>query len=116
MILNIYSFILIFKCGEIIMNETGESNKILISISCDSEFSEISIILRFIHSYIASLPILLTHGGMTMLLIDDSATVKTFYKEEGIYRLQPENDTMEPIIVREVEILGKVIGVFRFMR
>ena len=49
-------------------------------------------------------------------MIDDGATVKRFYKEEGIYRLQPENDYMDPIIVDHVEILGKVIGVFRFMR
>ena len=55
-----------------------------------------------------------SNGEMVVALVDDSATVKTFYKEEGIYRLQPENDTMEPIIVSEVEILGKVIGVFRF--
>lgn len=57
-----------------------------------------------------------SNGEMVVALVEDGATVKTFYKEEGIYRLQPENDTMEPIIVREVEILGKVIGVFRFMR
>lgn len=56
------------------------------------------------------------NGEMVVALVDDSATVKTFYKEEGIYRLQPENDTMEPIIVSEVEILGKVIGVFRFFQ
>lgn len=55
-----------------------------------------------------------SNGDMAVALVDESATVKTFYKEEGIYRLQPENDTMEPIIVSEVEILGKVIGVFRF--
>ncbi len=55
-----------------------------------------------------------SNGEMVVALVDDSATVKTFYKEEGIYRLQPENDTMESIIVKEVEILGKVIGVFRF--
>ena len=55
-----------------------------------------------------------SNGDMAVALVDDSATVKTFYKEEGIYRLQPENDTMEPIIVSEVEILGKVIGLFRF--
>ena len=48
-----------------------------------------------------------------MALVDDSATVKTYYKEDGYYRLQPENDSMEPIIVTEVEILGKVFGVFR---
>ncbi len=54
------------------------------------------------------------NGDMVVALIDDGATVKTFYKEEGIIRLQPENDTMDPIIVRDVIILGKVIGVFRF--
>ncbi len=57
-----------------------------------------------------------SNGEMVVALVDDSATVKTFYKEESIYRLQPENDTMEPIIVSEVEILGKVIGVFRFFQ
>ena len=57
-----------------------------------------------------------SNGEMVVALVDDSATVKTFYKEEGIYRLQPENDYMDPIIVDHVEILGKVIGVFRFMR
>ena len=50
-----------------------------------------------------------------MALVDDSATVKTFYKEDGYYRLQPENDTMDPIIVKECSILGKVFGVFRFL-
>ncbi len=49
-----------------------------------------------------------------MALIDDSATVKTFYKENGHYRLQPENDAMDPIIVDEVSILGIAFGVFRF--
>ena len=44
----------------------------------------------------------------------EEATVKTFYKERGHYRLQPENDTMEPIIVDEVEVLGKVIGLKRY--
>lgn len=53
------------------------------------------------------------NGDMVVALIEDSATVKTFYKEKGHYRLQPENDTMEPIIVDEVQILGKVIGLFR---
>ncbi len=56
------------------------------------------------------------NGDMVVALVEDGATVKTFYKEEGVYRLQPENDTMDPIIVSEVSILGKVIGVFRFMR
>lgn len=44
---------------------------------------------------------------------DNEATVKTFYKENGHFRLQPENDTMEPIILDEVTILGKVIGLYR---
>lgn len=57
-----------------------------------------------------------SNGEMVVALVDDSATVKTFYKEEGVYRLQPENDTMDPIIVSEVEILGKVRGVFRFFK
>ena len=57
-----------------------------------------------------------SNGDMVVALIDDGATVKTFYKEEGIFRLQPENDSMDPIIVTEVSILGKVIGVFRFFK
>ena len=55
-----------------------------------------------------------SYGDMVVALVEDSATVKTFYKEEGHYRLQPENDTMDPIIVEQVDILGKVFGVFRF--
>lgn len=54
------------------------------------------------------------NGDMVVALVEDSATVKTFYKEEGHIRLQPENDHMEPIILPDVEILGKVFGVFRF--
>lgn len=54
------------------------------------------------------------NGEIVVALIEDGATVKTFYKEEGIIRLQPENDSMDPIIVKDVQILGKVIGVFRF--
>lgn len=56
------------------------------------------------------------NGDMVVALIDDSATVKTFYKEDGHIRLQPENDTMDPIIVPDCEILGKVFGVFRLFR
>ncbi len=56
------------------------------------------------------------NGEMIVALVDDGATVKRFYKEEGIIRLQPENNTMEPIIVPDCTILGKVIGVFRFMK
>lgn len=54
------------------------------------------------------------NGEMVVALVNDSATVKTFYKEDGHYRLQPENDTMDPIIVDQCEVLGKVFGVFRF--
>jgi repressor LexA len=54
------------------------------------------------------------NGEMVVALIEDGATVKTFYKEDGYIRLQPENDTMDPIIVTDLQILGKVIGVFRF--
>ena len=53
-------------------------------------------------------------GEMIVALVEDSATVKTFYKEDGFIRLQPENDFMEPIIVEDAAILGKVIGVVRF--
>lgn len=56
------------------------------------------------------------NGDMVVALIEDGATVKTFYREEGIIRLQPENDFMDPIIVKDVSIIGKVIGVFRFFR
>lgn len=54
------------------------------------------------------------NGDMVVALVDDSATVKTFYKEEDHIRLQPENDTMDPILVPDCQVLGKVFGVFRF--
>lgn len=52
-------------------------------------------------------------GEIVVALVDDSATVKRFYKENGYYRLQPENDEMDPIIVDHIKIIGKVIGLFR---
>lgn len=55
-----------------------------------------------------------SNGDMVVALIDDSATVKTFYREDGHIRLQPENDSMDPIIVPDCQIIGKVFGVFRF--
>ena len=55
------------------------------------------------------------NGDKVVALVDDSATVKTFYKENGHFRLQPENSTMDPFILDHVEILGKVIGLFRMM-
>ncbi len=54
------------------------------------------------------------NGDIVVALVDDSATVKTYYKENGHFRLQPENDTMDPIIVENCQVLGKVFGVFRF--
>lgn len=56
------------------------------------------------------------NGDVVVALIEDSATVKTFYKENGYIRLQPENDTMDPIIVNDCTILGKVFGVYRFYK
>ena len=54
------------------------------------------------------------NGEIVVALIDDEATVKTFYKEKDYFRLQPQNNYMEPIIVKEnLSILGKVIGVYR---
>ena len=54
-----------------------------------------------------------SNGDIVVALVEDSATVKTFYKENGYYRMQPENDFMDPIIVDDVSILGIVFGVFR---
>ena len=56
------------------------------------------------------------NGDIVVALVEDSATVKRFYKEDGHFRLQPENDTMKPIIVDDVSIVGKVIGLFRSYR
>ena len=53
------------------------------------------------------------NGDIVVALVEDSATVKRFFKENGHYRLQPENDAMQPIIVDQVEIQGKVIGLLR---
>ncbi|MDE7300026.1 MAG: transcriptional repressor LexA, partial [Lachnospiraceae bacterium] len=55
-------------------------------------------------------------GDFVVALVDDSATVKTFYKEDGYIRLQPENDFMDPIILPDVKILGKAIGIFRMFK
>ncbi len=57
------------------------------------------------------------NGDIVVALVEDSATVKTFYKEDGYYRLQTENDSMDPILVQDnLQILGKVFGVFRFFQ
>ena len=55
------------------------------------------------------------NGEIVVALIGDEATVKTFYKEKGHFRLQPENDEMDPILVDDLQIVGKVIGVLRFL-
>ena len=55
------------------------------------------------------------NGEIVVALVEDSATVKRFFKENGHYRLQPENDYMEPIIVDKCDVVGKVIGLFRMM-
>lgn len=54
------------------------------------------------------------NGEIVVALLDDSATVKTFYKENGHFRLQPENDELDPIIVDEVFLLGKVVSLIRY--
>lgn len=54
------------------------------------------------------------NGDLVVALVEDEATVKTFYKEDGYYRLQPENPSYMPIIVRDVSILGKVVAVMRY--
>ena len=55
------------------------------------------------------------NGEIVVALLDDSATVKRFFREDGYIRLQPENSSMEPILVKQVRILGRVIGLFRIM-
>lgn len=55
------------------------------------------------------------NGEMIVALVGDEATVKTFYKEDGRYRLQPENDAMDPIYVEEVSVLGRVVAVIRYL-
>ncbi len=54
-----------------------------------------------------------SNGDIVVALIDNEATIKRFFKENGHYRLQPENDTMDPIIVDECSILGKLVGLYR---
>lgn len=57
-----------------------------------------------------------SNGEIVVALVEDSATVKRFYREDGHIRLQPENDAMEPILVPDCQILGKVFGVYRIMK
>ena len=53
------------------------------------------------------------NGEIVVAMVEDGATVKRFYREKGYYRLQPENDSMEPILVEQVAVLGKVVGLIR---
>ena len=53
------------------------------------------------------------NGEIVVALVDDEATVKRFFKEDDHVRLQPENDALEPILVTDVEVLGRVVGVCR---
>jgi len=55
------------------------------------------------------------NGQIVVAMVDDEATVKTYYKENGSHRLQPENDAFQPMIFDEVQILGKVISVYRYL-
>ena len=55
------------------------------------------------------------NGEKVLALIDEEATIKTFYKEEDRYRLQPENDNMDPFYFDKVDILGKIVGLYRKM-
>ena len=57
-----------------------------------------------------------SNGDIIVAMLDDSATVKRFYKEDGRYRLQPENPTMEPIYTRDLTILGEVVSLFRLIK
>lgn len=56
------------------------------------------------------------NGDIVVAMIDDSATVKRFYKENGHFRLQPENHTMEPIYAQDVTVLGKVVSLYRMVK
>lgn len=56
------------------------------------------------------------NGDIIVAMLDDSATVKRFYKEDGQYRLQPENPTMEPIYTKDLTILGEVVSLFRLIK
>lgn len=88
----------------------GEHNVFMLSVKGDSMieagiFDGDYVIVR--KQSIAS------NGDIVVALLEDEATVKRFFREKDFIRLQPENSMMEPIIVRDVQILGKVIGLFR---
>lgn len=93
------------------MNFVGNKNIFMLKVSGESMIN--AAILDGDYIIVEEQPTAQNGDIVVALVNGDEATVKTFYKENGHFRLQPENDTMEPIIVNEVSIIGKVIGVFR---
>ena len=93
------------------MNFVGNKNVFMLKVSGESMIN--AAIMDGDYIIVEEQPTAQNGDIVVALVNNDEATVKTFYKENGHYRLQPENDYMEPIIVDEVSIIGKVIGVFR---
>ena len=95
------------------MNFVGNKNVFMLKVSGESMIN--AAIMDGDYIIVEEQPTAQNGDIVVALVNNDEATVKTFYKENGHFRLQPENDYMEPIIVQEVSILGKVVGVFREM-
>ncbi len=93
------------------MNFVGNKNIFMLRVSGESMIN--AAILDGDYIIVEQQPTAENGDIIVALVNGDEATVKTFYKENGHFRLQPENDTMEPIIVNELSVIGKVIGVFR---
>ena len=93
------------------MNFVGNKNVFMLKVSGESMIN--AAIMDGDYIIVEEQPTAQNGAIVVALVNNDEATVKTFYKENGHFRLQPENDYMEPIIVDEVSIIGKVIGVFR---
>ena len=93
------------------MNFVGNKNVFMLKVSGESMIK--AAIMDGDYIIVEEQPTAQNGDIVVALVNNDEATVKTFYKENGHFRLQPENDYMEPIIVDEVSIIGKVIGVFR---
>ncbi|HIT85103.1 MAG TPA: transcriptional repressor LexA [Candidatus Ornithomonoglobus intestinigallinarum] len=95
------------------MNFVGNKNIFMLKVSGESMINAAILDGDFI--IVEEQPTAENGDIVVALVNDDEATVKTFYKEKGHFRLQPENDTMDPIIVDQVTVIGKVIGVFRML-
>ena len=93
------------------MNFVGNKNVFMLKVSGESMIN--AAIMDGDYIIVEEQPTAQNRDIVVALVNNDEATGKTFYKENGHFRLQPENDYMEPIIVDEVSIIGKVIGVFR---